>query len=298
MNQPIEIFCCAAEADQSFLKRLRVQLDQQQQQGIIKLWDESQILAGANADEEIRRHLTSARIFLLLISPDFLVNDYCYGRVMKVALERYKQGKATTIPVIVRPSDWENIPVLRDIRVLPKNGEPISNLPDQEQEHAFWKVGKEIKGTVEALGEADKDVGPDPVSDPVQKKGPLLLNPLITILIPCLKLITRRWIWAVIGVIVLLSGVLWGASSPTVPYIEIPRGSYYYFSTANNGDVYIYPVNRSTFFVARRNDFSSPIDSTKTDQTKWLSFFARPDTISVEYTLETIQGKDMSARLM
>ena len=212
---------------------------------------------------------------------------------MKVALEeRYKQGKASTISrVIVRPSDWENIPVLRDIQVLPKTGKPISNLPDQEQEHAFWKVGKEIKGTVEALGEADKDVGPDPVSDPVQKKGPLLLNPLITILIPCLKLITRRWIWAVIGVIVLLSGVLWGASSPTVPYIEIPRGSYYYFSTANNGDVYIYPVNWSTFFVARRNDFSSPIDSTKTDQTKWLLFFARPDMISVDDTIDTIQGK-------
>ena len=52
MSQPIEIFCCAAESDQSFLGQLSTQLALQQQQGIIKLWNKSQIPAGAIADKE------------------------------------------------------------------------------------------------------------------------------------------------------------------------------------------------------------------------------------------------------
>ncbi len=101
--------------------------------------------------------------------------------------------------------------------------------------------------------------------------------------------ITRSWGWTLIGTLVLLTGVLWGLSSPTVPYIGPPGGSttYFFVSTANNGDVYIYPTDKSTFFVARHDDFSPPIDRTKIHLDMRLSFVARSETINVN---ETIAG--------
>jgi len=100
--------------------------------------------------------------------------------------------------------------------------------------------------------------------------------------------ITRSWGWTLIGTLVLLTGVLWGLSSPTVPYIGPPGGSttHFYVIAANNGDVYIYPTDKSTFFVARHDDFSPPIDRTKIHLDILLSFVARSETISVNETID------------
>src|SRR5437764_7979429 len=39
------------------------------------------------------QHLDTARIVLLLVSPDFMKSDYCYSIEMKRALELHKCGK-------------------------------------------------------------------------------------------------------------------------------------------------------------------------------------------------------------
>ena len=151
MGQPIEIFCWAAQADRPFLGQLSAQLAPQQQQGIIRLWDASQIQPGAMADQEIYRHLTGARILLLLISPDFLADDYCYNKVMRAALERHGRGEAITIPVIVRPAIWQDVRILKHIQVLPRDGQPISGQSDPDS--AFCEVAKEISLAAQSLGE-------------------------------------------------------------------------------------------------------------------------------------------------
>jgi TIR domain len=152
VSQPIEIFCCVAESDRPLLSQLVTQLAPQPRQDI-KLWDNSHILPGANADEEIRQHLTSARVFLLLISPDFLADDYCYNRVMKAALERHTRGETLTIPVIVRPAHWENVPILNTIQPIPRNGQPIKEQSSQDK--ALFEVVQEINMTIQRLAQGE-----------------------------------------------------------------------------------------------------------------------------------------------
>ncbi len=292
----IEIFCCASESDQPFLKELSNQLAVQQQQGLIQLWDEGLIPLGAIADKEIQKHLTSARIFLLLISPDFLVDNYCSKVVMTAALKRHARGDAITIPVIVRPSGVQNVPVLKDIQVLPRNGPPIGTLPDKEQEQAFWKVAREIEGTIEALRETpveqDNIVPPNP-----GPTSPPLPNPPTTILMRFLKfMFARRLGWTLIGILLLLTGGLWGFSSPTVPYMETPEGSTpLQVIPTKSGDIYIYAIeDMSTFFILRHNDFSSPLDYGKIPPRTKLAFLARSDTISVNDKIrDDTTGRDL-----
>ena len=150
MSPPIEIFCWAVAPDWPFLEKLSDQLAVQQRQGTIKLWNRSQILVGMHADKEIGQHLASARIFLLLISPDFLADSYCYDLVLKAALERHTRGEALTIPVIVRPANYQDVDALQDIQVLPRGGKPISSQPNEDE--ALWEVTKEIREVIKRLG--------------------------------------------------------------------------------------------------------------------------------------------------
>jgi TIR domain len=348
MSQPIEIFCCAAEADQFFLEKLKTRLTLQEQQGTIKFWDKSQIFGGANAGEVIRRHLDNAQVFLLLISSDFLSDDYCYKTVMKAALRRHMNKEAITIPVIIRPTDWRNVRILQDIQPLPRNGKPISSLPDED--HALWSVAKEIGSVIEGLdgsqiGSPIKEprqptIGSDteseyrpyggiyspiengtqtPVRNPLpqnqsqdipsdrgepvlessgRKNGPTIhehsqpesLTKSDHVPVNHYPILRRRWVWTLVGMLILLSGVLWGVTSPTVPYIKTPAHFYLYPPTTN-GDIYISSTDKSTFFIARHEDFSPPIDPTKIHLGMPLNFVARPNTIRVN---DTIDGQSVA----
>jgi TIR domain len=90
VSMAIKIFCCYAREDEQYLNRLRVQLKPLQQRGLIDIWHDRNISAGTEWEQEISVQLNAAQIILLLVSPDFMASDYCYGIEMKRALERHK----------------------------------------------------------------------------------------------------------------------------------------------------------------------------------------------------------------
>lgn len=106
---PVEIFCCYAHKDQPLLSRLITQLAPLQSQGIITIWADIDIDAGTEWEKEIEKHLDTAHIILLLVSPDFMASDYSYNREMERALKRHDRGEAKVIPIILRPIYWQEL---------------------------------------------------------------------------------------------------------------------------------------------------------------------------------------------
>jgi hypothetical protein len=106
-SQPIELFYSYAHSDERLRKRLETHLSALRRQGVITEWHDRKIVAGTDWKQSIDAHLMTAKIILLLISPDFLASDYCYGVEMQRALARHAAGKASVIPVILRPVDWQ-----------------------------------------------------------------------------------------------------------------------------------------------------------------------------------------------
>ena len=88
--------------------------------------------------------LNSAQIILLLVSPDFMASDYCYGVEMQRALERHEQKEARVIPIILRPVYWQ-IPFLQKLQALPLDAKPIVSSSWQYQDEAFLNVTKGIR---------------------------------------------------------------------------------------------------------------------------------------------------------
>jgi hypothetical protein len=145
----IKVFFCYAHEDEPLLKTLKKYLTPMQRQGLIALWHDRDISAGTPWEQEISEHLNTAQIILLLISPDFMASDYCYGIEMKRALERHQRKEARVIPVILGHIDWQDI--LGDIQALPTDAKPVLSSLWHSPEEAFYDVAQGIRKVVMKL---------------------------------------------------------------------------------------------------------------------------------------------------
>jgi len=149
-SRPIKIFFCYAREDEELLNKLKSHLRPLQREGLIDVWNDREISAGTEWEHEIKEHLNSAQIILLLVSPDFMNSDYCYSVEMKRALERHASGEANVIPVILRPVYWYGEP-LGKLQALPTDGKPVKSLYWFDPDSAFYDVIVGIRKVVNDL---------------------------------------------------------------------------------------------------------------------------------------------------
>lgn len=167
---PVKIFCCYAHEDELLLNKLKTHLKPLQRKGLIDVWYDRDISAGMKWNEEIDKHLNEANIVLLLISPDFMDSDYCYGIEMQQALERNKRGEARVIPIILRPVYWQD--VLGTLQALPIDAKPVMSSSWQYQDEAFFNVTEGIRKIVVQLTSPPVFVSPAVQNEKQQEMNP------------------------------------------------------------------------------------------------------------------------------
>jgi WD40 repeat protein len=148
--QKTKLFYCYAHArrDKTLQDQLAKQLAPLKHLGLIAEWSDRDILAGQSWQQEIDQRLNTADIILLLISPDFIASNYCYSVEMKRALKRHEAGEARVIPIILRPVDWQVLPI-GELQALPTGGKPITMW--EKREKAFLDVAQGIRRVIEAF---------------------------------------------------------------------------------------------------------------------------------------------------
>jgi tetratricopeptide (TPR) repeat protein len=150
-SQPVnlvEIFYSYAHEDEKLCNELQKHLANLKRQGLITDWYDRDISAGTEWDDEIEEHLDSAKVILLLISPDFMNSDYSNEVEVKRAMERHEAGEARVIPIILRPVDWEGAPFSK-LQGLPTDAKAITLWPNHDE--AFLSVVKEIRKALKQL---------------------------------------------------------------------------------------------------------------------------------------------------
>jgi len=86
-HEAISICFCSAHEDEHLLKQLH-------RAGLITRWYDRDIQAGSEWESEISSQLNAARVILILVSPDFLASEYCYGVEMRPALDCHRHDPA------------------------------------------------------------------------------------------------------------------------------------------------------------------------------------------------------------
>jgi DNA-binding response OmpR family regulator len=146
----VSIFFCYAHKDETLLKQLKAHLRPLQQQGLIAMWHDRDITAGAEWEHEIGHSLNSAHIILLLISSDFMNSDYCYSIEMRRAVERHNRGEALVIPIILRHCYWQGEP-LGKLQALPTGAKPVTGSEWHTQDEALFNVTQGIHLAIEKI---------------------------------------------------------------------------------------------------------------------------------------------------
>lgn len=118
-----------------------------QREGLITLWADTDINAGADWKKEIDLHLNTSHIILLLVSSDFMASEYCYSIEMQQAMQRHERGEAQVVPIILRSCSWKQTP-LGKLQALPPNAKPITKWPNRDA--AFYETAEKLRDTIEA----------------------------------------------------------------------------------------------------------------------------------------------------
>jgi hypothetical protein len=147
-SYPLSVFISYSHRDEALKQELEDHLALLKRQDKIRPWQDRQIEAGTEWNEQIRAALDEADIILLLISPRFMNSDFCYGKEMQRAMQRHHNGDARVIPIILTPTDWKGAPFDK-LQVLPKDGKPVVDWPNHDA--AFVDVVKGIRRAIETL---------------------------------------------------------------------------------------------------------------------------------------------------
>ena len=150
MPKSVEVFFCYAREDEALRQGLEKQLRALRRQGVVDVWHDRMIEAGAEWERSIDQHLNASQVILLLVSPDFMDSDYCYSIEMKRAMERHERGEARVVPIILRHVYWQKAPFGK-LQALPTDGEPVMSRKWYSQDEAFFNVAEGIRIAVESI---------------------------------------------------------------------------------------------------------------------------------------------------
>jgi hypothetical protein len=155
-RKPYRVFLCYAREDEGLLEQLRKHLIAFQRQGYIEPWYDREISAGQDWKKDIDEHLNIAEIILLLVSPDFMASDYCYGVEVAKAMDRHNRGETVVIPVILRHTYWQGT-LFGDLQALPEDAKPILGSDYPYRDKAFLEVIEGIRAIIEELEDTYKN---------------------------------------------------------------------------------------------------------------------------------------------
>jgi hypothetical protein len=141
----------------------------------LKVWSDAQIEPGKNWSREIDEALSSARIAVLLVSPEFLASDFISKVELPALVGAQQKGELQILWVAVSPSGYKYTPIERfQAAIDPK--EPLDGLSKAERGKAFVEILDKIR---DAYGsEMTQEPQATPVSRPAaapRQSGPLVV---------------------------------------------------------------------------------------------------------------------------
>ncbi len=119
------IFISYSQDDEKEKDTLLRQLKVLQSAGLITTWNNGQIGAGADWEQEIEQALAEAKVVILLVSASFLTSDFIQGVEVPAMLRRRQQSGMIVFPVIARACAWKNVEWLQRMQIRPRNGRPV-----------------------------------------------------------------------------------------------------------------------------------------------------------------------------
>jgi hypothetical protein len=137
VNLPL-IYISYSRRDESWLDKILTWLKPLEESKQVLVFCDQRLIPGENWDEGLRENLEKAALGIVLLSPEWLANDYAINVEFPVLASR------RLIPVLVRECDWHGHPIGK-FQILMADNKPLSSVRGARQEQAFRTLVQAVR---------------------------------------------------------------------------------------------------------------------------------------------------------
>jgi hypothetical protein len=112
----------------------------------ISLWDDRAIRPGTKWREELSSELESAKVVLLLVSPDFLASDFG-SQELPTLLGTAEKDKLKVLWVPLRPSTYRETPLFK-YQAVNDPSKPLSKLPAKKRDTELLRIAEAVQAVL------------------------------------------------------------------------------------------------------------------------------------------------------
>lgn len=153
-------FISYSSADRRYLDELRSQLAFHIRRWNLKVWDNSQIVPGSKWREEIDKALKSAKVALLLLSPDYFASDDIANHELPTLLKFAKEEEVILLCVILRLCPFEDSD-LAEFQSINPPSRPLEIMSSAQRNKVWNEVAERVRRIL--TGEQERNT-PTPLS--------------------------------------------------------------------------------------------------------------------------------------
>lgn len=141
------LFISYSHRDKKWLAELRRFLNDLDKQDLIKIWDDREIMAGDQWQNEIREALLSAKAAVLLVTQDFLVSPFISSVELPQLVEAAKSENVKLFWIAVSASTVEETAISM-FQALNAPGNPLKKLTPAKRDDEYLKIRSRIKAAI------------------------------------------------------------------------------------------------------------------------------------------------------
>lgn len=138
-----QVFFSHSQQDKQWLSKIQIRLQPLLRQKPLLLWDEAKIQAGKDWREEIDHALASAKVAVLLVSPEYLASDFIAKQILPPLLDAAEKDGLTILWIAIRNCSYEGTGIER-YKPMNEPSTPLTALRGSKRDDALVSICKQI----------------------------------------------------------------------------------------------------------------------------------------------------------